>query len=157
PTSLACRVSSMASFVEFEPAPAITGTRPRAVSTQSATTRICSLWLRVGDSPVVPTGTNPSVPSEICHSTRRLNAPSSSSPFLKGVMSAVMEPLNRSTTAMPSPTESLTALYDLSALGPMAQRIHPNYARRGYVSGKAAEIGAMLYSLLSQMGLVEWE
>ena len=38
----------MASRVEFDPAPAMTGTLPRAVSTHSSTTRMCSLWLRVG-------------------------------------------------------------------------------------------------------------
>ena len=52
----------MASEVEFEPVPAMTGTRPRAASMTSSTTRLCSSWLRVGDSPVVPQGTMPSVP-----------------------------------------------------------------------------------------------
>src|SRR5687768_18368342 len=47
----------------LDPAPAMTGTRPADVLTQSSTTRICSSWLSVGDSPVVPTGTRPCVPS----------------------------------------------------------------------------------------------
>jgi len=55
-------VSEIASAVEFEPAPAITGTRPFASSTQISTTRICSSWLRVADSPVVPVGTSPCEP-----------------------------------------------------------------------------------------------
>ena len=65
-----------------------------AASTHSSTTCLCSSWLRVGHSPVVPTGTRPCVPSSICHSTRRVKASSSILPFLNGVMSAVNEPLN---------------------------------------------------------------
>ena len=41
----------------FEPVPGITLTRPATVSTTKAITRSCSSWLSVGDSPVVPTGT----------------------------------------------------------------------------------------------------
>ena len=59
-----------ASAVALEPVPAITGTRPFAASTQSSVTRMCSAGVSVGDSPVVPTGTRPCVPSEMCHSTR---------------------------------------------------------------------------------------
>jgi hypothetical protein len=55
----------MASAVELEPVPAITGTRLRAVSTTISTTRRCSSWLSVGDSPVVPQGIRPSVPCVI--------------------------------------------------------------------------------------------
>ena len=44
----------MHSWVEFEPVPAITGTRRLAASMQSSVTRMCSSWLSVGDSPVVP-------------------------------------------------------------------------------------------------------
>src|ERR1700712_1390890 len=82
----------MASLVEFEPAPAITGTRPAASSIHHSTARLCSSWLSVGLSPVVPTGTRPWVPSAICHPTSARKAASSSDPFLKGVTRAVKEP-----------------------------------------------------------------
>src|SRR5215467_1261911 len=57
-----------------------------------STTFSCSSCDSVGLSPVVPTGTNPLVPSEICHSTMSRKAFSSSEPFLNGVTSAVKEP-----------------------------------------------------------------
>src|SRR6478735_8730520 len=82
----------MASAVEFEPEPAITGTRPSAWSMHHSTTCLCSSCDRVGLSPVVPTGTRPLVPSEICQSTMSRNAFSSTEPFLNGVTSAVKEP-----------------------------------------------------------------
>src|SRR5947199_10600672 len=82
----------MASLVEFEPAPAITGTRPLASSTHHSTTRLCSSWLTVGLAPVVPTGTSPWVPSAICQFTSARNAASSSDPFLNGVTKAVNDP-----------------------------------------------------------------
>src|SRR6202047_1560744 len=82
----------MASLVELEPAPAITGTLPLASSTHHSTTRLCSSWLTVGLSPVVPTGTRPWVPSAICQLTRPRKAASSSEPFLNGVTKAVNEP-----------------------------------------------------------------
>src|SRR5436309_14759671 len=78
----------MASLVEFEPAPAITGTRPLASATHHSTTRSCSSWLTVGLSPVVPTGTRPWIPSAICQLTSEPNAASSTEPFLKGVTKA---------------------------------------------------------------------
>src|SRR5580692_3083421 len=84
----------MASRVEFEPAPAITGTRPSAPSMHHSTTRLCSSWLTVGLSPVVPTGTRPLVPSAICQFTSPRKAASSSEPFLKGVTRAVKDPRN---------------------------------------------------------------
>src|SRR6195952_2242264 len=82
----------MASLVEFEPAPAITGTRPAASSIHHSTARLCSSWLSVGLSPVVPTGTRPWVPSAICQPTSARKAASSSEPFLKGVTKAVNDP-----------------------------------------------------------------
>src|SRR6478609_231739 len=82
----------MASAVEFEPEPAITGTRPSDWSMHHSTTCLCSSCDRVGLSPVVPTGTRPLVPSEICQSTMSRNAFSSTEPFLNGVTSAVKEP-----------------------------------------------------------------
>ena len=87
-------VSSTASAVEFDPAPAITGTRLPATSTQISTTRLCSSWVSVGVSPVVPTGTSPLVPCSICHSTKLAKAFSSTAHSRKGVMSAVIDPLN---------------------------------------------------------------
>src|SRR5476649_697782 len=58
-----------------------------------ATTSLCSSWDSVGLSPVVPTGTRPFVPSEICHSTSPRNAFWSTEPFWNGVTSAVNDPL----------------------------------------------------------------
>src|SRR5689334_24938747 len=84
----------MASLVELEPAPAITGTRPLASSMHHSTTRLCSSWLSVGLSPVVPTGTSPWVPSVVCQLTSPRNAASSTEPFLNGVTKAVNDPLN---------------------------------------------------------------
>ena len=88
PHAFAWRVRLIASSVEFEPVPATTGTRPLVTSTHISVTRWCSGWLSVGDSPVVPQGTRPCVPSEICHSTKSPNARSSTSPPSKGVISA---------------------------------------------------------------------
>src|SRR5919197_3402872 len=99
PTYLACSVSSIASAVELEPAPAITGTRFFVVSTQISTTRLCSSCESVGLSPVVPTATRPCVPWAICHSTKRAKALSSTAPFRKGVISAVKDPLNMTSSS----------------------------------------------------------
>src|SRR5215470_7675638 len=90
----------MASLVELEPAPATTGTRPLASSMHHSTTFLCSSWLRVGLSPVVPTGTRPWVPSAICQLTSPRNAASSSEPFLNGVTKAVNDPRNFVLAAM---------------------------------------------------------
>src|SRR5580692_8043844 len=100
PACSACSASSIASLVELEPAPAITGTRPFASSMHHSTTRLCSSWLSVGLSPVVPTGTSPWVPSEICQFTSERKAASSSEPFLKGVTRAVKDPRNFVLAAM---------------------------------------------------------
>src|SRR5262249_11409548 len=81
-----------ASRVEFDPAPATTGTRPSACSTHHSTTCLCSSCESVGLSPVVPTGTSPLVPSLICQSTRSRNAFSSTAPLRKGVTRAVNDP-----------------------------------------------------------------
>src|SRR5689334_25095906 len=96
----------MASLVELEPAPATTGTRPRASSMHHSTTSWCSSCESVGLSPVVPTGTRPLVPSAICQSTRSRNAFSSSEPLLNGVTSAVNEPLKLVLTVMIRSSES---------------------------------------------------
>src|SRR5688572_23210664 len=85
----------MASRVLFDPAPAITGTFPAASSMQTSTTRLCSAWESVGDSPVVPTGTRPFVPSSICQETKLRKAFSSNAPSSRnGVTSAVIEPFS---------------------------------------------------------------
>ena len=64
---------SIASSVLFDPVPAITGTRFAVSSTHISTANLCSSWLKVGDSPVVPTGTSPCIPSDIWKSIRDLN------------------------------------------------------------------------------------
>ena len=84
---------STASTVLFEPAPAITGARPAEASMQTSITRLCSSWLSVGDSPVVPTGTRHFVPSVTCQSTNARNVSSSNSPDMSnGVTIAVIDP-----------------------------------------------------------------
>jgi hypothetical protein len=59
-----------------------------------STTCLCSAWLSVGLSPVVPTGTRPWVPFSTCQSTCARKAASSTRPPLKGVTSAVNDPWN---------------------------------------------------------------
>src|SRR6478609_6441826 len=103
PACLACLVSSIASAVEFEPVPAITGTPvPLAVAMQMSITRLCSSIDRVGDSPVVPQGTRPSVPSLICQPTNFSNPFSSTDPFLNGVISATSDPANMASSRIPA-------------------------------------------------------
>jgi len=73
-------VSSIASAVELPPVPAMIGMRPRECWTATRISSLCSSTSTVGDSPVVPTTTMPSVPSSTCQSISRLNAPKSSAP-----------------------------------------------------------------------------
>src|SRR3984957_19148149 len=94
PISRAAAVSRIASAVEFEPVPAITGTRFRTCSIVSLMTLSCSACVSVADSPVEPHGTRPSIPLWICHSIRSRNARASTSPSRNGVTSAVNAPLN---------------------------------------------------------------
>ena len=54
--------SSIASEVEFDPVPAITGIFPLHSLTATSIIFLCSSWDNVGDSPVVPPGTIPFVP-----------------------------------------------------------------------------------------------
>jgi hypothetical protein len=89
-----CKWQSLSGEDGDEETPPFDGTRPSAASTHSSTTRLCSSCDSVGDSPVVPTGTTPCEPSPICQSTKSWKAFSSTAPFLNGVMSAVIEPLN---------------------------------------------------------------
>src|SRR5689334_9856929 len=72
----------------------MTGTRFFAASTQSSTTRLCSAWLKVGDSPVVPTGTRPCVPCPTCQSTKSWKPLSSTVPPRNGVIRATIDPWN---------------------------------------------------------------
>src|SRR5215475_3356876 len=103
PAFLACLVSSIASAVELEPVPAITGTpEPLAAAMQMSITRLCSSIESVGDSPVVPQGTRPSVPSLICQATNFSNPFSSTAPFLNGVISATSDPLNMIPSIFPA-------------------------------------------------------
>src|SRR4029077_17725937 len=95
PAFLGGRVAPTPSWVDLEPVPAITGTpEPLAAAMQMSITRLCSAIDRVGDSPVVPQGTSPSVPSLICQATNFSKPFSSPAPFLNGVMSATSDPLN---------------------------------------------------------------
>src|ERR1041384_2608210 len=95
PAFLACLVSSIASAVEFEPVPAITGTPdPLAALMQMSMTRLCSSMESVGDSPVVPHAPRASVPSLICQATNFSNPFSSTDPFLNGVINATSDPAN---------------------------------------------------------------
>ncbi len=82
----------MASAVELEPVPAITATRPATASMTTSTTRLCSSWDRVGDSPVVPHGTIASVPWVTWNSTSSRSLASSTRPLRNGVTSATIEP-----------------------------------------------------------------
>src|SRR3954468_1825894 len=62
---------------------------------QHSTTCLCSSWLSVGLSPVVPTGTRPFVPFSICQWTCARKASSSKAFSRKGVTRAVSEPESR--------------------------------------------------------------
>ncbi len=89
-------MSETASRVEFEPAPAIMGTRPLLAAIVISMTWWCSSWFSVGDSPVVPTGRRPLIPPAIWLSTsfsRSLTARDPSS--VKGVARAVIDPVKR--------------------------------------------------------------
>src|SRR3712207_7253049 len=80
--------------VLLEPVPAMTGTRPPATLTTVPMTSLSSASVMDGVSPVVPHGTSPWMPCPIWNSTSPSSASTSTSPFLKGVTSAVYAPLN---------------------------------------------------------------
>src|SRR6516164_6529415 len=86
----------MASAVELEPVPAITGVRPRAKPITALITSMCSSCVSVADSPVEPQGTRPLMPPAICCSTSFSRAPRSSAPLRNGVTSAVRQPAHMS-------------------------------------------------------------
>src|SRR5262249_4496403 len=101
PAFLACLVYSIDCSVEFVPVPAITGTPvPLAVLMQISMTRLRSSLESVGDSPVVPHGTRPSVPSLICQATNFSNPFSSTDPLLNGVIKATSDPANISSSEL---------------------------------------------------------
>jgi len=59
---------------------------------QAAVTALCSSIVIVADSPVVPQGTRPVLPSAICQSTNASKVAKSTDPSRNGVTSAGMEP-----------------------------------------------------------------
>src|SRR5258708_14511898 len=137
----------MASRVELEPAPAITGTRPLASSMHHSTTRLCSSWLTVGLSPVVPTGTRPFVPSAICQPTRARKPASSSEPFLNGVTKAVNEPRKFVFAAMDFLQTRLTALPPIHIGSDHQSKVFNRRASRDFaavVVQPAAPLGSRL-------------
>ena len=97
PAFFADSVSSIASAVELPPVPAMIGMRPRECWTAMRISSLCSSKSTVGDSPVVPTTTMPSVPSATCQSISFLKRgevelPSCSSRFI-GVTIATRLPV----------------------------------------------------------------
>ena len=87
----------MASAVALAPVPATTGTRPSTRRTTDAITCLCSAWVSVADSPVVPTGTMPCVPDSKCQSTKLSSAAQSMAPdAVIGVTKATKLPLKSS-------------------------------------------------------------
>jgi hypothetical protein len=71
----------MAWLVEFDPAPAMTRTRPRATSTAARTMRSCSTGVRVEASPAVSPATIAGTPASIWRSQSFAKAVRSTSPF----------------------------------------------------------------------------
>src|SRR6059036_255097 len=83
----------MASAVELPPVPATIGTRPRAWAMASRISSLCSSKSTVGDSPVVPTTTMPSVPCSMWKSMSDLKRSKSRRPSsCIGVTIATMDP-----------------------------------------------------------------
>src|SRR6185503_14270165 len=82
------------SAVELPPVPAMIGMRPRACCTPIRISSLCSSKSTVGDSPVVPTTTMPSVPSATCQSiSLRKRGRSSPPSFSMGVTIATRLPV----------------------------------------------------------------
>jgi hypothetical protein len=77
PPRSASAASSIVWLVEFDPAPAMIGTQPRATPTATRTISCCSLRVRVAASPVVPQTTNAVAPSRTCRSQNPSRAPRS--------------------------------------------------------------------------------
>jgi len=94
PADFAWRVSAIASSVELEPAPAITGTRPRATSRQ-VQPRACALRGSMWATPPLCRRDRPCEPSAICQATV-FGTRSRRSAVLHRRDQAGMEPLMRS-------------------------------------------------------------
>src|SRR3712207_2870139 len=91
--------------VLLEPVPAMTGILPFVTLTTVLMTRRSSASVIEGVSPVVPQGTRPWMPCSIWNSTSPSSASTSTSPFLKGVTSAVNAPLNISLLQLEVPVQ----------------------------------------------------
>ena len=116
------------------------GRASSAASTTSWMTRRCSSLVRVGDSPVVPTGTSPSTPPAICSSTRRRSASSSSASPRNGVTSAVMTPVNMAALFYHTATRGgWRALRD--SVGKPDQRDEAAFTESAGGGADAAEVG----------------
>src|SRR5262245_54146795 len=106
PARSSSATSSITLAVLLPPAPATTGTRPRATSTVTFTTQRYSSCVRVTLSPVVPQGARKSIPSWICHSTRSARRRSSSLPSRRnGVTIAVPQPVKPSRRVISHPQD----------------------------------------------------
>ena len=81
-------------WVQLEPVPAMTGTRPAAEATTQRRVSSSSSWVMVELSPVVPRVKMASVPLAMCHSTSSRSFSKFTEPSAwKGVTRATMEPL----------------------------------------------------------------
>src|SRR5579875_3673623 len=109
------RAISITCVVLLPPAPAITGTRPRASSSVISTTRFCSALVSVGLSPVVPQGTKKLMPASTWRRTSRRSASSSNEKSGRnGVTSAVPHPVN--ICRLLRPAVLLDFLHDISKI-----------------------------------------
>ena len=93
PRASARRLFSSMVWVELDPVPAITGTRPCAASMTQRRTASSSSWVMVELSPVVPRARMASVPLAMCHWVSSLSLSKFTEPSAwKGVTRATMEP-----------------------------------------------------------------
>ena len=88
-------VPAPATVAEAAPAASAASAAPAAASTVARMIAICSSCVTVGDSPVVPTGTRPSIPARIWYSTSFLRSAKETWPLVKGVTSAVIVPVSK--------------------------------------------------------------
>ncbi len=93
PTSLACRVRAIASSVELEPAPAVTGARPAVSSTHSSHHHLQILVMAQGGILAVVHQGRPWLPCSICLETKVQTTAPSTCPAGLGVIQAGMDPL----------------------------------------------------------------
>ena len=80
PSASASREARITSSVRSAPVPTRTGTRPRAVSTTVRATSWRSSSSSERNSPVLPSGIRPWMPSPICHSVKRRRTAESTDP-----------------------------------------------------------------------------